>query len=199
MKRRFFKRIVLSAALVLAPAAGGFATVAQAKAVKSTYQYAAKLLCSGLGTFGDDFLATGTYRTAVNIHNPTDAEITIAHKVVIASGLDQAANDSSIDVYRSVTFAPQAVASVSCFDIFGFFCPTPDGICFDFSALDGYLIINSPVQLDVDAIYTARHQQSEVQTMEVEKVRGRKAEKTIEVTERQEAPEIKERKRWGEN
>ena len=53
MKRRFFKRIVLSAALVLAPAAGGFATVAQAKAVKSTYQYAAKLLCSGLGTFGE--------------------------------------------------------------------------------------------------------------------------------------------------
>lgn len=46
--------------------------VKPAKTIKTEYQYAAKVVCSLLTPHQDGTLARGTYRTKVNIHNPTD-------------------------------------------------------------------------------------------------------------------------------
>jgi hypothetical protein len=59
--------------------------VKPSKLVKTEYQYAAKVACSLLQPHQDGSLARGTYRTAVNIHNPTNKEITIAAKVALAT------------------------------------------------------------------------------------------------------------------
>jgi hypothetical protein len=83
--------------------------------------------------------------------------------------------------------------SIDCGTIAGFFCPTADGLCFDFTALDGFVKINSPVELDVVAIYTARPAEAEVSTMDVETVETRRIEKTVEVVSDDELPTIRHR------
>ena len=55
------------------------------KTIKTEYQYAAKVACSLLLPHQDGTLARGTYRTVVNIHNPTDKKITVAAKVALAT------------------------------------------------------------------------------------------------------------------
>ena len=60
-------------------------TVKPSKIIKTEYQYAAKVACSLLLPHQDGTLARGTYRTTVNIHNPTNKQITIAATVALAT------------------------------------------------------------------------------------------------------------------
>src|SRR4051812_35990463 len=55
------------------------------KIIKTEYQYAAKVACSLLLPHQDGTLARGTYRTTINIHNPTNKQITVAAKVALAT------------------------------------------------------------------------------------------------------------------
>ena len=55
------------------------------KTIKTEYQYAAKVTCSLLLPHQDGTLARGTYRTVINIHNPTDKKITVAAKVALST------------------------------------------------------------------------------------------------------------------
>ena len=50
------------------------------KTIKTEYQYSTKVVCSLLRPHQDGALAQGTYRTAVNIHNPSDKKISVAAK-----------------------------------------------------------------------------------------------------------------------
>ena len=58
--------------------------VGQAETLETEFQYAAKVVCSLLLPHQDGSLAKGTYRTVVNIHNPTDRKVTFADKVALA-------------------------------------------------------------------------------------------------------------------
>jgi hypothetical protein len=146
--------------------------------IKTTYQYSAKVICSLLLPHQDGSLARGTYRTLINIHNPTDNEITIVEKVALANQLGTDPGPFSVTPFKKSKLAPDGALQVSCFDIAGFFCPI-DGVCVDFAFLDGFLVIKSPVELDVVGVYTARHTDGDVETIDVEPVSGRKLSETV--------------------
>lgn len=157
------------------------ATTVQAETIDTSYQYSAKAVCSLLGTFGDGALAEGIYRTLINVGNPTDATVVFAVIPSVAGSLGDAPGGIGGVVAKKGELAPGGSLSIDCFAVSGFFCPTADGLCFDFSALDGFVRINSPVELDVSAIYTARPNEGEVATMDVESVEPRQVVRTVEV------------------
>ena len=147
--------------------------------VATRFQYAVKTLCTLGGDvgFGDAF-APGRYRTVINIHNPTDRKIEIARKFALAIQPGEATGSFSITPYKSLTLEPDQAVAYNCLDISNFYCPI-DGVCVDFTAIDGFLVVNSPVELDVVAVYTAHPKGGEVSTMDTETVAGRRMPKTI--------------------
>ena len=146
----------------------------QAQALKTEYQYAVKLVCSGLLPHQDGDLARGIYRTAVNIHNPTEKKVPFAFKVVVANSINDEPGSFSVTQFRDVTLQPDGAAEITCFDVFGFFCPTPEGVCIDFAFLNGFAVLKTPVELDVVGVYTARHTDGEVESIDLETINPRK-------------------------
>jgi len=177
-----YRIVALSPVLIVGAllAAPGNPAYAQQR-VATTYQYSAKTLCTLLGDigFGDAF-APGRYRTVVNIHNPTERKIEITRKFALSLQPGEAAGSFSITPYKSLTLEADQAVAYNCFDIAGFYCPI-DGVCVDFTAIDGFLVVNSPVELDVVAVYTANPKDGQVSTLDTETVAGRRLPKTIVV------------------
>ena len=109
-------------------------TVKPSKIIKTEYQYAAKVACSLLLPHQDVTLARGTYRTTVNIHNPTNKQITIAAKVALATQFGSEPGPFDVTPFKEAVLQPDGAVGVSCFDIAGYFCPI-DGVCVDFAFL----------------------------------------------------------------
>src|SRR6516165_8035920 len=86
----------------------------------------------------------GRYRTVINIHNPTERKIEIARKFALAIQPGEAPGSFSITPYKSLTLEPDQAVAYNCFDISNFYCPI-HGVCVDFTAIDGFLVVNSPV------------------------------------------------------
>lgn len=166
---------------------------AQADVIKTKHQYTVKAVCSLLGTFGDLALAQGTYRTLINVANPNDKPVKLAVKPIIAGTLGNVGEGIDGVVPKKDELPPHGAVSIGCGTIAGFFCPTSDGLCFDFTAIDGFVKINATDELKVVAIYTARPSDSEVSTMDIETVEGRKLEKELEVTDMEAPPSFQPR------
>ena len=147
--------------------------VQYAKKIKTEYQYAAKVACSLLLPHQDSTLATGIYRSIINIHNPTDKKITIAAKVALATQFGSEPGPFDVTPFKSAVLQPDGAVGINCFDIAGYFCPI-DGVCVDFAFLEGFLVIKSPESLDVVGVYTARHSEGEVESIDVETVKPRR-------------------------
>jgi hypothetical protein len=150
------------------------------KTIKTEYQYAAKVACSLLLPHQDGTLARGTYRTTVNIHNPTDKKIPIAAKVALATQFGSEPGPFGVTPFKEAVLQPDGAVGVSCFDIAGYFCPI-DGVCVDFAFLEGFLVIKSPVPLDVVGVYTARHTDGEVESIDVETIQPRQIRETVNI------------------
>lgn len=148
--------------------------------IKTEYQYAAKVVCSLLLPHQDGSLARGTYRTAVNIHNPTDKKVTIAAKVALATQFGSEAGPFSVTPFKGATLQPDGAAEINCFDIAGYFCPI-DGVCVDFAFLEGFLVVKSPVPLDVVGVYTARHTDGDVESIDVETVKPQQIHDSVKL------------------
>jgi hypothetical protein len=166
---------IVMALLVAAPCSPGYAQ----QQVATRFQYAVKTLCTLGGDvgFGDAF-APRRYRTVINIHNPTERKIGIARKFALAIQPGEATGSFSITPYKSLTLEPDQAVAYNCFDISNFYCPI-HGVCVDFTAIDGFLVVNSPVELDVVAVYTANPKGGEVSTLDTETIAGRRMPKTI--------------------
>ena len=156
------------------------ATTKYAETIKTEYQYAAKVACSLLLPHQDGTLARGTYRTVVNIHNPTNKKITIAAKVALATQFGSEPGPFDVTPFKSAVLQPDGAVGVNCFDIAGYFCPI-DGVCVDFAFLEGFLVVKSPVPLDVVGVYTARHTDGEVESIDVEAVQPQKIHDTVKL------------------
>jgi hypothetical protein len=150
------------------------------KTIKTEYQYAAKVACSLLLPHQDGALARGTYRTVVNIHNPTDKKITVAAKVALATQFGSEPGPFGVTPFKEAVLQPDGAVEVNCFDIAGYFCPI-DGVCVDFAFLEGFLVVKSPVPLDVVGIYTARPTDGEVSSMDVEMIQPRQMKETVKI------------------
>jgi hypothetical protein len=166
---------------------------ASAETIETKYQYAAKAVCSLLLTFGDGVLAQGTYRTLINIGNPTNEIVKFAFKPSVSGSLGEPSGGIGGVVAKKGELAPHASLSIDCGTIAGFFCPTADGLCIDFAVLEGFVRISSPVELDVVAIYTARPTEAEVSTMDVETVQPRAIAERVEVVSDHKLPTVRPR------
>ncbi|AKH36624.1 MULTISPECIES: hypothetical protein [Nitrosomonas] len=155
-------------------------TTQYSETIKTEYQYAAKVTCSLLLPHQDGNLAKGTYRTAVNIHNPTNKKITLAAKVALATQFGSEPGSFDVTPFKGIVLQPDGAVGVNCFDIAGYFCPI-DGVCVDFAFLEGFLVVKSPVPLDVVSVYTARHNEGEVESIAVETIQPRKVEESIKL------------------
>jgi hypothetical protein len=154
--------------------------VLPSKIIKTEYQYATKVACSLLLPHQDGTLARGTYRTTVNIHNPTDKKVAIAAKVALATEFGSDPGPFGVTPFKEAVLQPDGAVGVSCFDIAGYFCPI-DGICVDFAFLEGFLVVKSPVPLDVVGVYTARPTNGEVESIHVETVQPRLIRETVNI------------------
>lgn len=187
MKRAIVSMISLLVGGILLPASTGFLfkdahaeTAKQAETIKTQFQYSAMVVCSLLTPHNDGRLAEGTYRTVINIHNPTNRNVTFANKVALTRSLGASPGEFSITPFKKVKLNPDGAVQLNCGNVAGFFCPI-DGTCIDFAFLEGFLVIKSPVKLDVVAVYTARPTDGEVATMEVENIHPRKIEDEVEI------------------
>ncbi len=155
-------------------------SVTYSNTIKTEYQYAAKVACSLLLPHQDGSLARGTYRTIVNIHNPGDKKITIAAKVALATQMGSEPGPFDVTPFKGITLQPDGAVGVNCFDVAGYFCPI-DGVCVDFAFLEGFLVIKSPGPLDVVSVYTARHTDGDVESIDVETVQPHKIRDTVKL------------------
>jgi hypothetical protein len=172
--RCFFSAVFAAAFLFGAP------TAANAQ-LKTSYQYAVKALCTLMGDIGfGDAMAPGRYRTVINIHNPTEKKIEVARKFALAGQPGDPGGGISVTPYKSFGLGPDQAVAINCFDIANFFCPI-NGICVDFTAIDGFLVINSASELDVVAVYSGNPKSGEVSALEVETIAARKLAKSITI------------------
>jgi hypothetical protein len=111
--------------------------------------------------------------------------------VVLAEQEGSSPSEFSVTPFKKDTLEPDGAVVIDCFAISNFFCPI-NGVCIDFTAIDGFLVINSPVELDIVAVYTARPSDGKVTSMDIENVQRRKVGKTIKVGIPTTKPEIKE-------
>ena len=77
----------------------------------------------------------------------------------------------------AIDCASNAVA-FDCFAMANFFCPI-NGICVDFIAIDGFLVLNSASELDVVAVYSGHPKDAQVSALEIETIAARTIATTI--------------------
>jgi hypothetical protein len=163
--RRLRQWVVVSLALV---GLMGAWQIPAAQAQTTLFAYSAKFVCGPRTS--DLQVVRGQYATVVNIHNPHFQEVNFRKKAVIA--LSQREPRGPISNFVGETLKADEALGVDCRDIRALFAPTilP-------ALIEGFVVLYSPVQLDVVAVYTARHRagvapddSNEVETMDVEEV-----------------------------
>lgn len=129
------------------------------------FQYAAKFVC---GKSAGEVVAPGVYFTAVNVHNPTYTTIRFRVKIAVAfPGL----KPGPVSKFHDVKLGPDEALEIDGPDIFKLAETRAD-------FLKGFVVIESEVELDVVAVYTAAGRDEQVETLHTERVspRRRKAE-----------------------
>jgi CARDB protein len=129
----------------------------------AAFQYAAKFVC---GKPGADELAPGVYFTAINVHNPTEADVRLRKKIAIAGRREE---PGPVSDFFDARLGPDQALEIDCPDIREH-APVRD----DF--LKGFVVIESEVELDVVAVYTAAGGSGQVETIHTERVEPRRAQ-----------------------
>jgi len=133
-------------------------------AERRIFQYAAKFVC---GKSPGKVVASGVYFTAVNVHNPTYTRVRF--RVKIAVGLPEL-KPGPVSQFHDAELGPDEALEIDCPDIFKLART-------DARFLKGFVVIESAVELDVVAVYTAAGRDEHVETLHTERVpaRSRKA------------------------
>lgn len=143
-----------------------------AQNIRARFQYTVKFVCGP----GDEVQAVkGFYLTAINIHNPgvrAGDSVRFAKKVAIAFPGEQ---PGPVSRFRKVTLRPNHALEIDCKDIRTFFPNTPLP-----EFIKGFVVILSPRPLDVVAVYTAKHLNGEVESIDVEHIPERRVNVTVD-------------------
>lgn len=124
--------------------------------LSAIFQYAVKIIC---GKSDGNVLAPGEYWTAINMHNPTPMSAKFRKKIVIALPSERAGKITEFFVGR---IGPDAALEIDRDDIVEY--AKVRGF------IKGFVVIESVVELDVVAVYTAAGSDGRVETIEVERV-----------------------------
>lgn len=109
------------------------------------YQYAAKFACGPVTAINSTLFEPGHYRTVVNVHNPSRQSVPFVYKAALA-GLHV---DGSISPFLNDQTAPDAAQAFDCARFY-----TLLNLPVMVNPIDGFLVIETDVQLDVVGYYT---------------------------------------------
>ena len=122
------------------------AASARSEVLCARYEYAAKYICGRQTDPEDPRLAPGAYRTTVNIHNPNDKDTHFFKKLALTY---------PPDVQRPGKVVPIAIDRLAYDEALKVDCREAEDLYGDAGYVEGYLVVQSPFSLDVDAVYTA--------------------------------------------
>ena len=138
--------------------------VAQRDIKASPYpvQYSVKFIC-GSASYGccPGPVAPGSYFTAINILNPTDQKIKFRKKIAVALPGEQPGH---VTKFTFNSLGPCEALEIDCADIYRRL-GLPNG-CF----LKGFVVIQSLVELDIVAVYSAAGADNHVETLDIEHI-----------------------------
>lgn len=123
-------------------------------------QYAVKFIC---GKSDGKVLAPGHYLTAINVHNPTENTVSFRKKFVVALPAEK---PGPVSKFFDGKLGPDQALEIDCPDISKRIESRAD-------FLKGFVIIESKVELDVVAVYTAAGATGQVETVDIESVAPR--------------------------
>jgi CARDB len=131
----------------------------------AAFQYAAKFVC---GKSDGEALAPGVYFTAINVHNPTARDVTFRKKFALP-GREPEKSGNTPKKPVSADLRPDAALEIDCPDI-----REHTGV--DEVFLKGFVVLESDVELDVVAVYTAAGGDGQVETLHTERVPPRRGQ-----------------------
>jgi len=120
-------------------------------------QYAVKFVC---GKSDGKIVAPGIYFTAINVHNPSDKPVAFRKKFAIALPREKA---GPVTRFFGAKLGPDEAFEIDCPDIVKH-AESRGGF------LKGFAVIESDVELDVVAVYTAAGASGQVETLHLERV-----------------------------
>jgi len=124
-------------------------------------EYAVKVIC---GTPDRPALADGAYYTAINIHNPNAERVGFRQKLALTRPGEE---PGPISPFWGAVLRPDQALEIDCSDIFK---RSPERMQF----AKGFVVIQSPSDLDVVAVYTAAPSpRGTVAALEIERVSPR--------------------------
>jgi len=140
----------------------------------TTYIYSVKIVCGTVTPLRPGSIPTlqdtapvvpGLYRTAINIHNFWEKDTAFLQKVAIALPQDRERGPVTRKIEQKL--GPNQAVEVDCYNIVAILQGTPSAKA---EFLKGFLVIESPVELEVTAVYTADDLQLNGIAMDVEQV-----------------------------
>jgi hypothetical protein len=133
----------------------------QRKEIAMAFQYAVKFVC-GQSDDGQ-VVAPGEYWTAINVHNPATRGVEFTKKVAVALPGEEAGPVS--EIYEA-GLEPDQALEIDRNDIL-------EHAGTGKSFLKGFVVIESDIELDVVAVYTAAGGDGAVKTLHIERVSPR--------------------------
>lgn len=158
---------VLLVSLLVRPAPGTAQEISPEPYAR--YQYAVKFVC---GTSDENPLQVvkGTYASAVNVHNPSLSQsVTFIKKVAVAFSEQR---PGPITPWFKAYLEPDQAFEIDCPDVRKLLSATPTPTPIP-AFIKGFVVILTPMPLDVTAVYTARPTDGQVSTMDIEVVEPR--------------------------
>lgn len=132
---------------------------------KDYYEYAAKVICGPLKASPKTVpLNSGTYYTAINIHNPGPKDAKFRVKIAVANP----GQAGPVSAYHEFTLRADQALELDCQLIHKFAEQAPD------SFIKGFAVLQCQTRLDVVAVYTAGALADPglIQAMHMERVAG---------------------------
>ncbi len=129
------------------------------------FQYAVKFVCGKSPGHGQQqVVATGTYFTAINVHNPFNDTVKFRKKIAVALPNEKA---GKVSPFFDVALKGDEALEIDCDDIY-------KHMHMNQTFLKGFVVIESKTELDIVAVYTAAGASGQVETMDVERVPPRR-------------------------
>ena len=162
MKRR--KSLVIAGLALLSMLLPQLSASTSARQTTITFEYAVKVIC-GTPPAAAGLLAPGRYFTAINVHNPQTFTAAFRKKVAVALPKQQA---GPVTQLVGASLGPDQAFEIDCADVRDLLGPISTAF------VKGFVVIQSPVELDVVAVYTASGADGQVETLHTERVPPRR-------------------------
>ncbi len=127
----------------------------------ANFEYAVKFAC---GRSDGELTARGQYFTTVNVHNPAAVEVRFRNKVAVSLA---GQHPGPVSRYAEAGLGPDEAFAIECREI-GKLARTGGAF------VDGFLVIESPAELDVVAVYAGAGKGGSLSTLAVERVSPRR-------------------------